>query len=142
MNRICYGCNSNTTYISKDNKKHWHPNKPTNLFLCNKCYFNHIINPIRNPIIRPFYKPLYKGHWLHYKDKILTLKHNPRKGICSRCNKKIGDIYIDKNGKERTIERTHIHHLEYNDNNVLENTVELCHSCHTKVTWIIRKQSQ
>lgn len=135
MDRICYGCGSDNTYVDKYNKKHWKLNRPTNLVLCSRCYHRYFINPIRNPIIRPLYKSRYKGHWLHYKDKIITLKSNPRKGICDKCGLKIGDFYIDKNGKERIVKRTHIHHLEYDDTNVLANTIELCHSCHTKQGW-------
>jgi hypothetical protein len=47
---------------------------------------------------------------------------NPRINICSKCGKKY---------PEELKSQTHIHHESYDSHNPLDNTVELCHSCHT-----------
>jgi len=56
-----------------------------------------------------------------FKGKTVVLDHNPRTGTCSKCG-----AVID--GEK--VKQTHIHHTEYNDNEVLAHTVELCASCH------------
>jgi len=71
-------------------------------------------NPINNP----------KRIRLRFKDKSVLLKENPRKGICSKCCKK---------------GYTHIHHLEYHNNDVLKDAIELCASCHAYETWKSRR---
>jgi len=50
-----------------------------------------------------------------FKNKRVTMDHNPRSGVCSEC------------GKEG---RTEIHHDEYDEKNPMANTRELCASCH------------
>ena len=49
--------------------------------------------------------------------KRIFLTENPRKGICSECGE-AGE--------------THIHHDQYDSDNPLAHTRELCKSCHTK----------
>jgi hypothetical protein len=56
--------------------------------------------------------------WVSYKGKTIPLRFEPRKGVCSHCEK------ID--------EHTHLHHTQYDDNDPLAHIVELCHSCHMK----------
>lgn len=56
---------------------------------------------------------------INFKGKIIRLGFVPRIGICSKCGKK---------GK------TDLHHEEYDSNNILANTIELCDSCHSKET--------
>ncbi len=53
-----------------------------------------------------------------YKGPTLTLDHDPRIGICSRCR---AVARIDCIG-------THMHHEIYDDNDPLANTIELCPS--------------
>ena len=56
-----------------------------------------------------------------FMNKRITLKENPRKGICLNCNRTVesGDIKF-----------TVLHHTSYDFNNPLANTVELCVMCH------------
>lgn len=48
-----------------------------------------------------------------------------RLGTCIICLKSI---------LENTIEITHLHHFEYDDNNPTAHTIELCPSCHRKIS--------
>ena len=58
-----------------------------------------------------------------------------RHGICQNCNKKIGDEYVNCHGKKSKIKRTSVHHFaEYDYNDILKDTRELCNSCHSKET--------
>jgi len=59
----------------------------------------------------------YKAKRIKFKDKRIFLETNPRIGVCSWCRKK---------------GRTNIHHLQYDENNPLAHTVEICPSCHIK----------
>jgi len=59
---------------------------------------------------------------LNYKGKLVYLDKNPRRGVCQQC----GAV------KGNDCKRTNIHHLEYDEKNVLNNTIELCVSCHAK----------
>ena len=78
-------------------------------------------------------KLYYRKRLLNYKNKVVLLQLDEpiRKGQCQQCKKKIGDTYINYKGKEKIIKETHTHHYsEYNDNNMLKNTIELCAHCH------------
>jgi len=63
----------------------------------------------------------YRHRLLNYKGKQITLKENPRIGVCSNCHRSV------ENG---AIMRTQLHHLEYDNNNPLNHTIELCVRCH------------
>jgi hypothetical protein len=56
--------------------------------------------------------------WVNYKGKTIQLDFEPRKGICSDCG--IRD------------EHTHLHHINYHDDDPLKDTIELCRFCHAK----------
>lgn len=69
-------------------------------------------------------KPVIKhnsNRRITFKGERIYLKDEPRKGICSKCDKSI---------EKGEVERTVLHHLKYDPDNPLENTVELCPSCH------------
>jgi len=51
-----------------------------------------------------------------FKGKIIILKERVLTGICSWCGYK---------------GYTHMHHLQYHDDDPLKDTIELCPSCHT-----------
>jgi len=53
----------------------------------------------------------------------ITLKENPRKGICSNCGRSV---------KKGEIKQTQLHHEKYDKSDPLANTVELCVRCHNK----------
>ena len=87
------------------------------------------------PAKRLYAMRLYGLRKILFRRKQFYLEKPPRTGICSLCHRKIGDHYIDAKGKDVTIERTHIHHDEYHDDDVLKDTRELCMSCHMKESW-------
>jgi len=57
-----------------------------------------------------------KKSWVSYKGKTVTLNFEPRKGICSIC--------------EKEDEHTILHHEQYDDNDPLAHTIEVCVKCH------------
>jgi hypothetical protein len=68
--------------------------------------------------------------------KKIFLKENPRKGICQKCHRKVGDDYVNCFCQIAIVKETHIHHIgEYNPNDPLKDTIELCASCHRKEHW-------
>lgn len=59
-----------------------------------------------------------------FRDKRVYFLENPRKNICSEC----GQRY-----PEELKHQTVMHHENYNSDDPLENTIELCKSCHGKL---------
>jgi hypothetical protein len=132
--RICYSCGSTQTWISKKGYENWFVNrdlirKIVMHVLCCKCYLRLFIQPKWNPINNPIYgkqrskisRKLEGQRRLNYKGKAVYLKIRPRTGICSKCGKSVN---------KGEITRTHMHHIEYHDQNVLKDTQELCVNCH------------
>jgi hypothetical protein len=111
--RTCFACGTTKTYRDKRNIRHWRINRDDNgnelQALCMNCWSRYIQNPITHA--------KHNKMRIHYKGKDICLSFNPRKGICTKC------------GKEG---KTQLHHEEYDDNDVLAHTVELCVSCHSK----------
>ncbi len=59
---------------------------------------------------------------IQFKDKRIQIKEDPRIGICQLCGAVRGmDCKV-----------THIHHLQYHDDDPLEDTIEVCVSCHRR----------
>ena len=71
--------------------------------------------------------PDYVKNWnkkrINFKGKQIPLGHDLRTGVCSKCGRSV------KNGE---IKQTNLHHLKYDYDNPVENTIELCNSCHKK----------
>jgi hypothetical protein len=117
--RTCLNCGSTNTYIDKKGTPYWRKG------LCNKCACKDYSKKHPNE-----YKQ-YHNKWhsindhkrIQFKDKRIQLKDIPRKGICSLCHAVKGVDCI----------RTSMHHMLYDDKNVLGDTVELCNSCHSKL---------
>ena len=109
--KICLKCGSDKTYINKSHRwkpyEQWH--KYEDGWICSKCYDKLIHHPKQHLIDNP--------RRMRFKGKHIMLKQNPRTGICSKCGKK---------------GLTHIHHIEYHDDNPLKDTIELCVGCHNK----------
>jgi hypothetical protein len=83
-------------------------NKHDGLGYCKKHYSKYISNP------------KHSKNRILFKKKSILLKENPRKNICSNCEK---------------IGYTHLHHKKYDNLDPLKYIVELCPSCHTKESW-------
>ncbi len=109
----CLGCGTKRTYRDKTGRYQWRVNRDstgkTLDVLCLWCWAKYIQNPITHA--------KHNKMRIHYKGRDICLSFNPRKGICSKCNK---------------VGKTQLHHEEYDDNDVLAHTVELCVSCHSK----------
>lgn len=114
--RLCSNCGKKTiTTITKRGFPHqrWY-NDGKGGFWCNHCYHQATYDSQRE-VTR-----VRNWRRLVFKKKTIYLKKNPRTGICSLCGK--------------TGKRTHMHHLQYHDDNPLKDTIELCVSCHRKET--------
>jgi hypothetical protein len=61
-------------------------------------------------------KGFYKQR-IKFKGREIFIKNNPRKGIYQQCGK---------------TGYTHLHHEQYDDNDILKHTIELCPGCHAK----------
>ncbi len=118
-NHVCAVCDSTTTTNWHLHDEYWY---------CNICYTKHVRNPAK---LYQEYNKNYKSRRLLFQDTRLILDHNPRNGVCSKCGKKNGEKFINTKGKE-SIVQTHLHHIEYDPNNPLAHTVELCEGCHLK----------
>ena len=123
--RFCYICCSDKTYIDKKGVAAWY-HRDGEIFCtkCNNKYFCH---------------PRYHPRRIRFKGKWLSLDHNPRTGVCSKCGRKIGDAFFGARGAVRIMKRTHIHHIEYHEDDPLKDVVELCMSCHITETYRLRR---
>ena len=128
-NRFCVNCLSKKTYVSKIGHVQWYSHNDD--WYCSRCY----LRLFRNPKMRKIYNPIYNPRQLCYKGKYIRLKENPRKGVCQWCGKRIGDHFTDSLGNDAVVKITHLHHIQYHDDDVLKDTVELCVSCHLKYSW-------
>lgn len=117
--RVCTIDPTHKTYIDKINRPQWY--KYNNQWICSRCRNKLILNPKWHNI--------NNKKRIRFKEKIISIKNNPRKGYCSRCSNNIFD---------GSCKRTHMHHELYDVNNVLNNTIELCPKCHDKETWKTR----
>ncbi len=115
--KVCAACDSTTTYINKKGVACWHYHNE-DLF-CDKCFKYYIWNPAFNPV---FHVRRFGFQGLRY-----FYKNNPRLGVCSKCGARVG---IE-------CKRTSLHHLEYDPDNPLNHTIELCNSCHRQTHWNI-----
>ena len=112
--RKCYACGSKTTLVDKTGRRHWRLNHDEHdNVLCHKCKMRYIVNPNRRVQV-----------WQYWKGKEIPVKYNPRTGFCSKCGK---------------TGQTQLHHTSYKSDNPLDNTVELCISCHSKETHRLAK---
>lgn len=115
--KVCLINSNHKTYIAKNGVAQWYRYK--NGFICLNCRNKIISNPKR----------------LNFKDKKVVIKKKFRIGVCSWCNKKKGDNYINKYGEIAKIKRIGMHHIQYHENDPLRDTLELCQSCHNRETW-------
>jgi hypothetical protein len=74
--------------------------------------WNKIFSPITNP------------KRLVFKGKRIRIKENPRIGVCNLC----------RNVVPFDCKQTQMHHEKYDENNPLRYTIEVCASCHGKLT--------
>jgi hypothetical protein len=128
--RVCYNCGSTKTYVRKDNNKECWFNAGNGNALCCICYNRLKIYPKKDKKKIQEYNITKRGKILNFKGKPVMFKERVRKDFCQICGKKRGDEYINRRGEKAIIELTHLHHIEYHENDVLKDTLELCVSCH------------
>jgi len=128
--RICSNCGSDKTRSIRKGSPVWCKYKDS--WLCTKCYCRLVLNPRRSKEIIKKYNDRNNKKILKFKDRYVLLKESPRKGVCTWC-KAI-------RGKDCKI--TQIHHIEYHDDDILKDTVELCASCHGKESARLKRESR
>jgi len=108
--RICSNCGSDKTYIQDKNKRWPRPCWAwhNGKLYCKKCSSKLFINP------------KYTKRRIYYNGKKHYYPFELRTGVCQWCKKK---------GK------THLHHIEYHDDDPLKDTIELCIACHNEESW-------
>ena len=121
-NRTCSNCGSATTYIRRDGRRQW--NSYNDGWLCNSCYCKLVLNPK--------WSNINNKRRIKFKDTIIRVDKNPRKGKCENCGLKIGDSYINHKGQIVILKHTQMHHEQYHDDDPLKDTMELCVKCHDK----------
>ena len=102
-------------------------NQPTDLILCNYCYNNLFLQKKKNIQRR---KHGYNDRRFIICGKTIILSKDPRIGVCNWCR---AVINID-------CKKTNLHHdqNQYDINDPLKHTIELCVSCHRKETLRLR----
>ena len=140
MTRICIKCGSDKTYVYKGLER-WYSGG----HICHKCHNrlywsnnpdkakarNDKWNPIYNPKWNPINNAKSIGVYIGSCFKIIKLNHKPRTGQCQSCFMKV-DI-TSPSYKNRTF--THRGNNEFDPNDPLKDTIELCSSCHFKANW-------
>ena len=119
-NTPCIVCGKYETYIYKNGVEKWHTNIDPKGRICHKCYQT---SGYFKKIRKPWSKRSSKKR-ITFMYQRIYIDFNPRKGVCSQC------------GKQGL---TDLHHDEYDIDNLLSNTRELCKSCHSYETWKQRK---
>jgi len=114
---ICYACGSIRTNFNSKGKPNWFLNldldKNVVGMLCQSCYQS----VIRVPALTA--KGYYK-QYIRFKDEQIHVGKFVREGLCQHCGK---------------TGYTHLHHEQYDIENILRHTIELCPSCHAKESW-------
>jgi hypothetical protein len=116
--------------------------------ICHKCYMKLIINPRRTPEYIKKYTDRRPKGWckkynklrkltrrIRFKTKRIHMKTDFRTHQCQLCRNKIGDEYINSKGKKAYTKKIDIHHIQYHEDEPLKDTIEICRSCHSKITW-------
>lgn len=146
----CYSCDRKPLkqrYVWKG-KSHtyvvWYLNKGTPYKICKMCYDEIFANKSKKKLWDREYRERhpdrikrFRTEWnekrkrsrhtrtLTYKGRTLEFSYDIKCGVCNWC-RRVSEI---------DIKRTALHHYQdiYCDNEPLKNTIELCHSCHSKL---------
>lgn len=133
--RICAKCGKNTRLVLRKNGKRYYDWRNVNgECWCFKCWNNNIHAPKSRKKWNSIHYEIYGKRRFMFKNKSIYHTETPRTGQCTVCRKRIGDEYLNKRHKIRKIKSTQMHHIEYHDDNPIKDTVELCVSCHGKIT--------
>jgi|SRR5215211_233790 len=133
--RLCVKCGKKTRLVLRENGKYYYDwrnidGEPW----CFKCWNRIISAPKMNKKWNAIHHKIYGKRRFQFKDKSLHHTEVPRIGQCTVCRKRIGDKYLNKRWKEKIIKSTSLHHIEYHEDKPIADTVELCISCHGKVS--------
>jgi hypothetical protein len=119
-------CGRTETYTGRW-KEHWHPYQDG--YLCKTHYSKLVGYKKRTAEQRKKYNDKYNIRKIKFIDRQIIVSKNPKSGFCSWCSNNIYD---------GSCKVTNMHHVEYDKNNVLANTIEICASCHAYETTRLR----
>ena len=111
--RRCYSCDDIKTYRAKTGYEQWYSNGIVDEWICRNCF---------DRIFRIRHRITYKRKNSFVR---VDVRANPRIGVCNLCR---AVVPFDS-------KRTDLHHLKYNDDSPLKDTIELCIGCHLKEGW-------
>jgi len=130
----CFACGTTYSIDRTSGKQRWYVNRDVagqeiGRF-CGKCYDHFVHTPEKVPtdIARGVNKR--KIEWF---GRPIWLGWNPKKGTCSKCMRTIAS---------GSIRNTNMHHLAYYRIFVWFATIEICPSCHIKITGPRRPKSK
>jgi hypothetical protein len=78
-------------------------------------------------VYNPRWHPLTNPKRLAFKGKQVFVDEAPRKGICSLCGVRVGQFHPVTG---HYCKQTQMHHLQYDPENPLAHTIEVCVPCH------------
>lgn len=124
--RVCSECGSDKTRWNQNKRirrdgtvpppyPQWYDNGKGGWW-CKRCHSRLVDDPKWNPSMSKIHNP----RRLTYKGKVVRLEKPPRIGVCNWCR---AVIPFD-------CERTQMHHEQYDDDNPLAHTIEICPLCH------------
>lgn len=116
MDRECYSCHTNKTYVDKTGRHHWHIVECS--YWCDKCYHKHYTNKHRNPVITKKWRKHQNNRMINFLKTRIYLTFDFRKHVCSWCG--------------ITCKMTDMHHTVYWPCMPWVSMAELCRTCHTK----------
>lgn len=129
---ICSECEATETYSN------WHRDEQGNGWLCKKCYMKFWFRKHSDAVERGYRLRVEKGKSYLYSEKYLAFKDQnkrltmtSRTGICNFCRAVVGQINAQT---EKLCKRAEMHHELYDEKNPSSHILELCKSCHAKVT--------
>ena len=66
-----------------------------------------------------------------YKGQTIILDHNPRIGVCNLCRAISGEVDAQR---DKIYDKRHaLHHEQYDNNDILAHTMEVCAACHRAI---------
>ena len=140
--RVCELCGTDSSYKDyyykgeKLEGQHldWYSNYNDYKTLCGKCWRRLRQREKRKDYTRETWKKIWQGYTnrtLRFKKTSKIYGHDIKCGVCNYCRKVAG---ID-------CARTERHHEQYDKDNPLAYTIELCTSCHVKETYRFNKHT-
>ena len=136
----CYACGNNRYKIALRNR-----DRDDNV-ICALCYLTIFYIPSNRKSFNKrqleyYHKKEKRNHRLSYRGKPINVNYAIKVGVCNLCRAVWPFDTV----------QTQMHHDKYDDNNPLAHVLEVCNSCHSKITvlqeritsailWLVREE--